>query len=1242
MPINGGNLIKEQATGTGTGNITLAGAEQSFFSFSSQISTTTKVFYGIVDGINREVGVGTFTPPATLTRDVVEQSNNGGAKISLSGTGLVVYFGIPYDHIVHTDENFNIANPSPFRATTFINTRTLMIGEEGLDTDETVLIKGLNTVGDFKGGLFYFDAGDATAEDPLGYDTFRNVNSPAIGLHKRVRSDLQSPFFYDRFDFAPRVNAAPDVRIYQADRETNPDDYFNITTAAGKLVINARLNQTGEESFIELESLGTEADKIIFNKPVVMTPFTGTEANLANNSLYVSDDKLKRKAASGLIKTIAEFSGNPVDSYATLTDLLAVTVNDPNGDPWAHGDVIEYRGILAEGDIDAPRRVTWDKDTASDDDLGVNRHRPANITAGNPGRFVEPFPVRGIKFADSDPTPSLKDGEVFIVADTPPAAYTGFDDLREGKTIRLNPGAADAVFTHAVGVLELPQQKDFTLKTRANGGQSVFVYKENGVIYLESGGGGSNTAILASGVGDDVADDRTAMFDDNAAAVADGLPLQFVRGRTYRINSNITFTSETRFNGAILKPNTGATITFDVEPVFSESEHVFDLSLGGNVAFTDASKRLSPANFGADKTTATDSITQVNQCITVAGANNLSTIIAHRYRCDTAVQITTDKQHVIFEGPGAIVRTTKNFAFGTDYDSLYGIHVSGCRDVVIEGACIELDDGTGAIEVMPTDEQTVYTFNHNSGDGLFIYVGATDFKTAPPSSGSVPWLAPGGSTVTLNTSDTGKLPQIISQTVPSANAATNIFTRTSHDMFTGDKIAFFAGGGSLPAGVTEGQIYYVQRLSADTYKVFPTPEDLWHGTNEVDVTSAGSNFEARYGETVVICKEVLDSSSNYSNTHTALAFQNADNCVATDIHVRGLWYGGIHFRTGCNHCKVNTAHVQGVINRAYYAYQDARECSFDDITCDGRDILDSAVSVLAYGCVAGTGSTRNAHGNRFSGVNISHTRTIAFSIIDDRYATLVENVSIFFGGDRGFYIQAASGAPQQCALTNFSVIMPTPRRGYGLYLRGIKDYKISNGSIWGGNIPIRMEDGGGETNQRVNISNVSVLYGEIDGIYCIGGDSCIFSDINIDNTFSGGFHLDGGGARHKFSNITIERTESGNAIRTDTISHIQGSNITVDSTGNTSVNCWYCDDVTKSLFTNVTVLGGSYGVRVYDDAGVTDLEQVWNGVYAEGANNYGFRIFTGEHVAGNGYLSATVAGFLDSVGANTNFNAYAA
>jgi hypothetical protein len=78
--------VKETSTTTGTGNFTLAGAEDGFQAFSAAIGTSNSTFYciSLQGGSEYEVGVGTLTGSTTFQRDAVLTSSNSNNLVNFS------------------------------------------------------------------------------------------------------------------------------------------------------------------------------------------------------------------------------------------------------------------------------------------------------------------------------------------------------------------------------------------------------------------------------------------------------------------------------------------------------------------------------------------------------------------------------------------------------------------------------------------------------------------------------------------------------------------------------------------------------------------------------------------------------------------------------------------------------------------------------------------------------------------------------------------------------------------------------------------------------------------------------------------------------------------------------------------------------------------------------------------------------------------------------------------------------
>jgi hypothetical protein len=89
MPFAFPNRVRFSTVTTGTGTISVGTVVSGFQTpGTAGVAVGSTVGYGIEDGTNWEVGTGTFQT-GLITRDVVEASSSGGAKISLSGTAQV-------------------------------------------------------------------------------------------------------------------------------------------------------------------------------------------------------------------------------------------------------------------------------------------------------------------------------------------------------------------------------------------------------------------------------------------------------------------------------------------------------------------------------------------------------------------------------------------------------------------------------------------------------------------------------------------------------------------------------------------------------------------------------------------------------------------------------------------------------------------------------------------------------------------------------------------------------------------------------------------------------------------------------------------------------------------------------------------------------------------------------------------------------------------------------------------------
>ena len=100
--------IKETTTTTGTSTYTLAGAENGFEAFS-QIGDGNTTYYCCTDGVDFEVGIGTYTlSGTTLARTTVLQSSNSDAEVSWANGTRTIFCTQPAEKAVFLDANGNL------------------------------------------------------------------------------------------------------------------------------------------------------------------------------------------------------------------------------------------------------------------------------------------------------------------------------------------------------------------------------------------------------------------------------------------------------------------------------------------------------------------------------------------------------------------------------------------------------------------------------------------------------------------------------------------------------------------------------------------------------------------------------------------------------------------------------------------------------------------------------------------------------------------------------------------------------------------------------------------------------------------------------------------------------------------------------------------------------------------------------------------------------------------------------
>jgi len=100
--------VKETTSTTGTGTYTLAGAETGFEAFSS-IGNSNTTYYCCTDGVDFEIGIGTYTlSGTTLARTTILQSSNSDAAFSWANGRRSIFCTQPAEKAVFLDANGNM------------------------------------------------------------------------------------------------------------------------------------------------------------------------------------------------------------------------------------------------------------------------------------------------------------------------------------------------------------------------------------------------------------------------------------------------------------------------------------------------------------------------------------------------------------------------------------------------------------------------------------------------------------------------------------------------------------------------------------------------------------------------------------------------------------------------------------------------------------------------------------------------------------------------------------------------------------------------------------------------------------------------------------------------------------------------------------------------------------------------------------------------------------------------------
>ena len=140
--------VKVTSTTTGTGTFTLGSAVEGFQDFSV-IGDGNSTFYTITDGVDFEVGIGTFTlSGTTLSRDTILESSNSGSAVNWAAGEKDVFVTYPAEKSVYAGgPGATFTNVSAIGTNTNAESGTLYV----LTADLTLTLPATPTVGNLVG-----------------------------------------------------------------------------------------------------------------------------------------------------------------------------------------------------------------------------------------------------------------------------------------------------------------------------------------------------------------------------------------------------------------------------------------------------------------------------------------------------------------------------------------------------------------------------------------------------------------------------------------------------------------------------------------------------------------------------------------------------------------------------------------------------------------------------------------------------------------------------------------------------------------------------------------------------------------------------------------------------------------------------------------------------------------------------------------------------------------------------------
>jgi hypothetical protein len=238
--------VKETTTTTGTGAVSLAGAESNFVTFSSVLSDGDTTYYGIVDSNNTafEVGLGTYASSGnTLTRTTVFASSNSGSAVDLQAGSKIVFCAYPSEKAVFEDATGKVT----------------IDGNVGIESG-LIDLKNAGAVSKIK---FYCEFNNAHAQTvqgaPHSEAASNTLTLPSAGSN--LVSDSATQTLTNKTLTSPKINE--DVAVSATATELNILDGVTASTAELN-ILDGVTASTAELNYLDITTLGSsQASKAV-------------------------------------------------------------------------------------------------------------------------------------------------------------------------------------------------------------------------------------------------------------------------------------------------------------------------------------------------------------------------------------------------------------------------------------------------------------------------------------------------------------------------------------------------------------------------------------------------------------------------------------------------------------------------------------------------------------------------------------------------------------------------------------------------------------------------------------------------------------------------------------------------------------------------------------------------------------------------------------------------------------------